>query len=93
MSPVAKMDPEWAITEIDAFLHVTAQVVPDTGPGVVYFGTVMRGPQTDATARAHVVEQILDRTLPGWRNGGPRTTRTTRGFATRLSAPRPRSRG
>ncbi len=63
MTPMAKMDPEWAITEIDAFLHVTAQVFPDTGPGVVYFGTVMRGPQTDASARAHVVEQILDRTL------------------------------
>lgn len=72
MSPVAKMDPEWAITEIDAFLHVTAQVVPDTGPGVVYFGTVMRGPQTDASARAHVVEQILDRTLPGWRKESPK---------------------
>jgi hypothetical protein len=72
MSPVAKMDPEWAITEIDAFLHVTAQVVPDTGPGVVYFGTVMRGSQTDASARAHVVEQIVDRTLPGWRKERPK---------------------
>jgi hypothetical protein len=69
---VAKADPEWAITEIDAFLHVTAQVVPDTGPGVVYFGTVMRGPRTDASARAHVVEQILDRTLPGWRKERPK---------------------
>jgi Protein of unknown function (Hypoth_ymh) len=32
----------------------------------------MRGPRTDASARAHVVEQILDRVLPGWRRGRPK---------------------
>ncbi len=68
---VAKLEPEWAVGEIDRFLHVTAQVVPDTGPGVVYFGTVMRGPSTEASERAHVVEQILDRVLPGWRADRP----------------------
>ena len=41
------------------------------GPGVVYFGTVMRGPETEASASAHVVEQILDRALPGWRTERP----------------------
>jgi hypothetical protein len=50
---------------------VTGRVVPDLGPGVAYFGTVMRGPATEASARAHVVEQILDRVLSGWRAGRP----------------------
>lgn len=68
---MSKLDGAWAIEEIDKFLHVTAQVHPDTGPGVVFFGTVMRGPSTEAAARAHVVEQILDRVLPGWRKDRP----------------------
>ena len=62
---MTKLDSEWAIREINAFLQVTAQVVPDTGPGIVYFGTVMNGSPTKAAARAHVVEKILDRVLPG----------------------------
>jgi len=68
---VARLDPDWAITEIDKFLNVTAQVHPDMGPGVFYFGTVMRGPGTDAAASAHVIEQILDRVLPGWQRDRP----------------------
>jgi len=68
---VAGLDTGWAVSEIDGFLHVTGQVVPDMGPGVAYFGTVMRGPATDASARAHVVEQILDRVLPGWKVDRP----------------------
>jgi len=70
---MAKMDPAWATDELDAFLRVTAQVVPDVGPGIAYFGTVMRGPETEASARAHVVEQILDRVLPGWKKDRPKT--------------------
>lgn len=69
---VAKLDPEWAIEEINKFLHVTAQVVPQTGPGIVYFGTVMRGAETEASALAHVVEKILDRVLPGWAKDRPK---------------------
>ncbi|WP_151528482.1 MULTISPECIES: TIGR02391 family protein [Corynebacterium] len=68
---MTKLDSAWAIREIDAFLQVTAQVVPDTGPGIVYFGTVMNGSRTEAAARAHVVEKILDRALPGWSKGHP----------------------
>jgi hypothetical protein len=60
------LDVPWALKEIDAFLRVTAQVVPDSGGGVVYLGTVMRGPRTEADERSHVVEQILDRALPRW---------------------------
>ena len=65
------LDIDWAVSEIDSFLHVTDRVVPDMGPGVAYFGTVMRGSATDASARAHVVEQILDRVLPGWKSDRP----------------------
>ena len=71
MGVVGKLDTEWAISEIDQFLQVTAQVVPNMGDGIAYFGTVMRGSETDASASAHVVEQILDRALPGWRKDRP----------------------
>ncbi|UAL30700.1 TIGR02391 family protein [Nocardioides rotundus] len=68
---MTKLDVVWATKEIDQFLYVTDQVVPNTGPGIAYLGTVMRGPKTEASARAHVVEQILDRALPGWKQGRP----------------------
>lgn len=71
MGVVAKLDTEWAISEIDQFLQVTAQVVPNMGDGIAFLGTVMRGSETDASARAHVVEQILDRVLPGWSKDRP----------------------
>lgn len=68
---MAKLDADWAITEIERFLQVTAQVVPSPGDGVVFLGTVMRGPKTEASERAHVIEQILDRVLPGWSRDRP----------------------
>jgi len=68
---MAKLDTPWAIAEIDQFLHVTAQVAPDNSGGVVFLGTVMRGPSTEASQRAHVVEQILDRVLSGWSRDRP----------------------
>lgn len=75
---MAKLDPEWAVEEIDQFLHVTSQVVPDMGAGMTYLGTVMRGPETEAAARAHVIEQILDRVLPGWQKERPAKDRDFR---------------
>lgn len=68
---MARLDTEWAVAEIDEFLHVTARVVPNSTGGVVYMGTVMRGSATEASERAHVVEQILDRVLPGWSRDRP----------------------
>lgn len=66
------IDHRWAIEEIDRFLHVTARINPNrSGSGIYYLGTVMRGPQTEASERAHVMEQILDRALPGWKHGRP----------------------
>ncbi|MFC0674570.1 TIGR02391 family protein [Brachybacterium hainanense] len=68
---MTRLDTAWAISEIDRFLYVTGQIHPDTGPGIVYFGTLMRGPKTEASEQAHVVEQILDRVPPGWSRGSP----------------------
>jgi Protein of unknown function (Hypoth_ymh) len=69
---VAKLDPEWAMNEIDLFLHATTQVAYDnSGRGVFVLGTYMRGSEIDASQRAHVVEQILDRVLPGWSKDRP----------------------
>ncbi|MEU4237914.1 TIGR02391 family protein [Actinoplanes sp. NPDC026619] len=65
---MAKLDTAWAISEIEAFLYVTESIASDE-PGVIGFW--MRGPHTEASERAHVVEQILDRALPGWRKGRP----------------------
>lgn len=69
---MSKLNPEWAINEIDQFLHVTDQIGYDNrGGGVIVLGTHMRGSETEASQRAHVVEQILDRVLPGWRQDRP----------------------
>lgn len=71
---MAKLDQEWAIGEIDAFLHASTQVGYDNSgnSGVVVFGTRMRGSDTEVSAKAHVVEQILDRVLPGWSRDRPK---------------------
>lgn len=68
---MTKLDKKWAIREIELFLQVTAQVRPQTATGTVYLGTVMRGPLTEASERAYVVEQILDRTIPNWKQDRP----------------------
>jgi uncharacterized protein (TIGR02391 family) len=68
---MAKLDTGWAIQEIDRFLDTTDQVGYDSGPGVFIAGTHMRGSETEASQRAHVVEQILDRVLPGWARDRP----------------------
>ena len=69
---MTKLNPEWAIREIDKFIKVTDQVGYDnSGSGVVRLGTHMRGSKTEASQSAYVVEQILDRVLPGWRKDRP----------------------
>lgn len=70
---VAGLDAQWAEQEIDQFLQVTTQVSPNqSGSGVYYMGTVMRGSQSASSEAAVVVEQILDRVLPaGWASGRP----------------------
>lgn len=68
---MVKLDVEWAINEIVLFLHTTDQVGYDNSHGVTIIGTHMRASETEAAQRAHVVEQILDRTLQGWRKDRP----------------------
>jgi len=69
---MSKLNHEWAIKEMDQFLHVTDQVGYDnSGGGVIVLRPHMRGSQTEAPQRAHVVEQILDRVLPGWSQDRP----------------------
>ncbi|OZF42697.1 TIGR02391 family protein [Rhodococcus sp. 14-2470-1a] len=71
---MAKLDAEWAIDQINMFLRATDQVSPNNEPGGVFFlGTVMRGTETEASSHAHVVEEIIDRVLPGWRKSRPST--------------------
>ncbi|MBD8059044.1 TIGR02391 family protein [Cellulomonas sp. JH27-2] len=63
------MDRDWAIEELRAFLRATDQVGYDNTPGsgVVVLGTHSRESGEKIAERAHVVEQILDRTLRAWR--------------------------
>lgn len=59
---MSRIDHEWAIRQIDAFQRVTGQGVPDmSGSGITYFGTVQRGPDTEAESLANAGEQIVDR--------------------------------
>lgn len=68
---MAKIDGDWAITEIDKFLHVTSQVRGASGGTFGRGSLQMRGSLVEASAAAHVVEQVLDRVLQGWRQNRP----------------------
>lgn len=70
---MARLDTNWAIDEIDRFVSLTGQVAFDNNDssGVFILGTHMRGSETEASQQAHVVEQILDRVLPGWHTDRP----------------------
>lgn len=69
---MARLDGDWAIAEINLFLRCTDQMPYDNrGDGVLIVGTHMRGSETEASQRAHVLEQILDRVLPGWSREWP----------------------
>jgi hypothetical protein len=70
---VAKLDSPWAIEEINLFLRTTDRVA-STASGVIGYH-VMRGSVLEASERAHVVEQILDRVLPGWSRERPGSDR------------------
>lgn len=58
------MDRGWAIEQLSSFIHLTAYVA-STSPNVI--GSFIRGNQEEIAGQAQVVEQILDRTIPGWR--------------------------
>jgi len=58
------MDRTWAIEQLGSFIHMT-EYVASTTPGV--FGSFIRGREEDIAGQAQVVEQILDRATPRWR--------------------------
>ncbi len=64
------MNTEWAITELERFIGQTQMRRPDPVPGVVDLTgrMVTAANHEDITKQAHVVEQILDRVLTGWRD-------------------------
>jgi len=58
------MDRDWAIIELRAFIRATDRIA-HTSPGVI--GSRYRSSDSEIAERAHVVEQILDRTIKTWR--------------------------
>lgn len=69
---VGDIDIPWALSELHAFLKVSA-LTPVEIPGVVYFGSAMgnAGSPEEIVALAQVTEKILDRVLPRWRTTVP----------------------
>jgi hypothetical protein len=61
---------EWAIRELDTFLAQTQMRRPAPVPGIADFTgrKVAAASNEDITRQAQVVEQVLDRVLPGWRD-------------------------
>lgn len=63
------MDHDWALDELRTFRDQTILVASPPTPGVLVLGDtrVTSGNRAQIVAAAQVVEQILDRTLPRWR--------------------------
>ena len=65
------MDYNWALAELQSFIDLTELVSPPYTPGdVLYPGDdrVTRGKTDEIIKNAQVIEQILDRVIPTWRN-------------------------
>ncbi|URM93986.1 TIGR02391 family protein [Actinomadura madurae] len=62
------MNTEWALKELDKFVHQT-DLVPYDSPNVV--GSHERAPESEIAGQAQVIEKILDRVLPKWRTEVP----------------------
>ncbi|MGN7131910.1 TIGR02391 family protein [Rhodococcoides corynebacterioides] len=60
------MNTEWAIAELDKFVHQT-EIVASTTPGVI--ASFPRESDEVIAAQAYVVEQIMNRVVPNWRTG------------------------
>lgn len=58
------MDRDCAVEQLGSFIHLT-EYVASRHPNVM--GTFIRGDQDEIAGQAQVVEQILDRAIPGWR--------------------------
>lgn len=63
------MDIEWALEELDKFISFTELRQPSSSGGVAFIGDFASpiGREADIISSAQVVEQILDRVIPRWR--------------------------
>lgn len=60
---------EWAISELDEFIRATTLTYVPSPPNSIGFHSYKtEEPETEVVKRAQVVEQILDRTIPEWRD-------------------------
>ncbi len=69
------MDEQWAIERLDAFIDLTK--LRQLPPNSLFSNPVFAptGPQEQIIAEAQIVEQILDRVLPTWREVVPKLNR------------------
>ena len=58
------LDQDWAVKKLASFISMT-EYVASTTPGVI--GSFIRGREDEIAGQAQVVEQILDRVTPRWR--------------------------
>lgn len=59
------MNTDWALAELDKFIHQT-ELVPHPSPNVI--GSFPRGSEEEIAAQAQVIEKILGRVVPRWRS-------------------------
>jgi uncharacterized protein (TIGR02391 family) len=63
------MNTEWAVEQLEDFIKATTVTYIPSPPGSVGFhGYKTASSEDDVVKRAQVVEQILDRVVPGWGN-------------------------
>ncbi|NKR46524.1 restriction endonuclease [Rhodococcus hoagii] len=63
------MNTEWAIEQLDNFIKATTVTYVPSPPGSFGFHSYKTaGSEDEVVKHAQVVEQILDRVLPGWRS-------------------------
>ncbi|VEI23674.1 Protein of uncharacterised function (Hypoth_ymh) [Rothia aeria] len=64
------MDYNWALAELQSFIDLTELVSPPYTPGDMYLGEerVTKGKTDEIIKSAQIIEQILDRVIPAWRN-------------------------
>lgn len=73
---VARMDEEWALAELRAFVAMTERVPLPGSPGMIgptRFRTI--GESGALVQAAQTVEKILERVVPDWRHSAPENSR------------------
>lgn len=89
---LGSLNTDWATEELEKFLRLTELYRPPNPPGMMDMSSQMsnRGAASNIIASAQVVEQILDRVLPGWKATVPddRNSRVNRWCQHREAAER-----